>query len=194
MTIGSAEVSVGTSVGVSAGDSARLSAEVGVGASTDESVGDSWDDSGVDTAVGSGEVSTDDGNGDGIPSCTSLQLGSSQHGLFSVLGFRFLSASNLAIAAARRDCGASSTFEASTAGAASAAGTLAILNSPASGAGAEADGRLEVEAAAVEAAAVALGISAITRALLSSIAGATLSAGRSVVYAAPGSGAGVGTE
>lgn len=83
----SAEASAGVSAGVSAGTSTEGCA----------------DDSAVGAAAGSDDASTDDGNGDGIPSCTSLQLGLSQQGLFAVLGFLTLSANNLTIAAPRRD-------------------------------------------------------------------------------------------
>lgn len=60
--------------------------------------------------------------------------------------------------------------------------TLATLNSPESGAGAGADA---VEASRTGAAMLVLGISAMTRALLSSTTGEMLSAGGSLVYAAP---------
>lgn len=103
------------------------------------------------------------------------------------MGFRSLSASSLAIAAPLSD-GASMGSEASAVGTACSASTSAISRSPASGVGVETVAELEAGTAAFT-----LGISAMTRALLSSMAGPMLSTGASVVYATPGSGEDVGT-
>lgn len=138
----STKVSIGVSTGASVEGSVEGSAEASIEVSETKTAEDSPTDS-LDT-------------GEGIPSCTSLQVSLSQHGLLSTVGFLTLSACNFAIAAPLRLAGAS-IRAGSGAGAGSSATAASLSSEVSEGMAGGASG---------------LGISAMTRALESSIAGA----------------------
>lgn len=157
-TCASAGASVGDGKDVSCGVSTKVSIGVSTGASVEGSVRGSAEGSTEVSETKTAEDSLTDSldTGEGIPSCTSLQVGLSQHGLLSTVGFLTLSACNFAIAAPLRLAGAS--IRAGSGAGAGSSATAATLSS-------------EVNEG-VAGGASGLGISAMTRALESSIAGA----------------------
>ena len=169
-TSASAGASAGDGKDVSSGVSTKVSIGVSTGASVKGSVKGSAKGSAESSVEGAAEGSTEVSEtktaedsptdsldtGEGIPSCTSLQVGLSQHGLLSTVGFLTLSACNFAIAAPLRLAGAS--IRAGSGAGAGSSATAATLSS-------------EVNEG-MAGGASGLGISAMTRALESSIAGA----------------------